>query len=352
MLKNYLKIAFRNLQKHKGYSLINILGLAVGIACCTFILLFVQFELSFDSYHKDIDRIFLVALSSQSESGKSLTYGNMPLVAPTLKERFPQVEYASRLNSGWIVQVSYNDKVFKEQGLWHADPDIFQVLDIPIIQGDPETVLNKLNTAVLTQHMANKYFGEKNPIGEVIKIGNKELEITGIVQDSPSNTEYEYKIIMSWKTIEDEEHWQGWLPGMTATDCIIKLNPNVNVNDFDSLISELPHEYAGEELEKKGLTYRFFLFPLKDVHLTSLSGGSFGPSSHLKYVYIFSVTGLLILLIACMNFMNLSTARSSNRSCEVGMRKVVGAFRRQIILNIINCRTHLFIFCIYFFTVI
>jgi len=331
MFKNYFKIMFRNIKKHKGYSFINIAGLAIGITCCIFILLYVRFELSFDDYHEDLDRIYFVALSSTSENGHSNSLGNMSLLAPTLKEKFPQVENSGLLNSGWIVQVQYEDKVFKEQGLWNANPDLLQVFSIPFIQGDPESAIDRPNTAVLTEQMANKYFGNKNPLGEKIKVNETEYEITGIVKNSPLNTDFSYDIIMSWKTVENEEWHQGWHPGVTANLCIIKLIPGTNSRDFEKLISELNHEYAGEALKEKGLTYRNFLFPLKDLHLYSLSGDGIKPSTHLVYIYIFSAVGLLILIIACINFMNLATARSSNRSKEVGMRKVIGAQRKQLI---------------------
>ncbi len=331
MLKNYIKITLRNLLRHKGYSSINILGLATGIVCSIFILLYVLFELSYDKYHPDVDRTYLIAVSRKSESGIELAGSNMPLLAPTLKEKFPQVESAARLNSGWIVQVKADDQIFKEQGLWHANPEIFQVFSIPFIQGTPESALDRPNTAVLTEQMTMKYFGDKNPIGETIKVGNRDYEITGIIQNSPLSTAFKYEIIMSWKTVENDEFNQGWHAGMLGTACIIKLKPEANPEEFENQISALLHEYAGEDLEKKGLVYRNFLHPIRDMHLYSLSGDRVKPSASLIYVYIFSAAGLLVLLIACMNFVNLATARSANRAGEVGMRKVVGAQRRQII---------------------
>ena len=331
MFKNYLNIAWRVLKKHKGYSLINILGLGIGLVCCIFILLYVSFELSFDSYHDGIDRIYLVGMSQKSESRHELSVGNMPPLAPTLKERFPQVEHAARVNSGWIVQVRYGDKVFKEQGLWHANPGVFRVLSIPFVLGDPESSLDRPNTAVMTERMVDKYFGDKDPMGETITVGDRDYEITGVLQDAPLNTEFKYDIIMSWKTILDDELHQGWHAGILGTICIVKLGNGVDAEDFEKQISFLPHEYAGEELKQRNLEYRNFLFPLKDIHLTSISGDRVKPSTNYIYVIIFSAVGGLILLIACMNFMNLATARSANRACEVGMRKVVGAQRRQIV---------------------
>lgn len=331
MLKNYLTIAKRNLVKHKGFSLINILGLAVGLACCIFIFLYVQFQMSYDDYHQGIDRTFIVGLDSQGEGGQSRSLGNMAMTIPTLRERYPQVEAAVRLNEGWIIQVSAGDLVFKEQELWHADPDIFQILSIPFEKGDPRTALDRPNTVVMTNQMACKYFNEIDPLGKTLTIGDTEYEVTGIVKDSPLNTVYNYKMIMSWATIQDDEHYSQWGAGIRATHCMIRLKEGIDRSEFEDDIREIPHEYLAEELEKMGATYRYFLFPLRDIHFTSFAGGVEKPSPHQTYAAVFSIVGILILLIACMNFMNLATARSAKRAAEVGMRKVVGAQRRHII---------------------
>jgi hypothetical protein len=202
---SYLKVTLRKIRQHKAYSAINIIGLATGIACCLFILLYVLFELSFDHFHKDADRIFIVGQDRRSEAGRELTAGNFPLLAPTLKDRYPQVESAGRINQRWITQVKYKDKVFKEELLWDADPGIFEVLSISFIQGNPETALDRPNTAVMTKSYAQKYFGDLDPLGEIVTIGEREYEVTGVVQDPPPNTDFVYKIIKSWRTIELEE---------------------------------------------------------------------------------------------------------------------------------------------------
>lgn len=330
---SYLKVTLRKLRQHKAYSAINIVGLATGIVCCLFILMYVLFELSFDNFHKDVDRIFIVGQDRRSEAGRELTVGNFPLLAPTLKDRYPQVESAGRINLGWITQVKYKDKVFKEEGLWDADPGIFEVLSISFIQGNPQTALDRPNTAVMTKSFAQKYFGDLDPLGEIVTIGEREYEVTGVVQDPPPNTDFVYKIIKSWRTIElgEEDHWLSWDPGIAGTGCFIKLGEGVDATGFEEQIQKIPREFCGEELDKRGFEYKFFLLSIKKFHRVSISGDQIKPSSRIIYVYIFSAVGLLILLIACMNYMNLATARSANRATEVGMRKVVGAYRRQII---------------------
>ena len=330
---NYLKVTLRKIRQNKAYSVINIVGLATGITCCLFILLYVLFELSYDNFHKDADRIYIVGQDRKSEAGRELVGGNFPLLAPTLKDRYPQVEAAGRINSGWISQVKYKHNVFKEEALWDADSGIFDVLSIPFIQGNPKAALERPNTAVMTEFYANKYFGDEDPLGETITIGEKEYEVTGIVRDPPLNTDFAYKIIKSWKTVEmeEEDHWRTWHPGMAATACLIKLSEGVDAKDFEEQIQKIPYEFCGEELDKRGFEYKFFLLSLKKGHRVTLSGDQIKPSSSLIYVYIFSAVGLLILLIACMNYMNLATARSANRATEVGIRKVVGANRHQIV---------------------
>ncbi len=327
---NYLKLALRKLKLQKGYSFINIIGLAVGIACCLFIMMYVRFELSFDNHHPDVDRIYLVGQHRQSQNGIEMTRGNFPLMAPTLKERFPQVEAAAAINGGWIVQVKNQEKVFNEQSLWHADPGVIEVLSIPFLRGDPGSALKRPYTAVLSEAMAKKYFADTDPMGESIQIGDDAFEITGIVRDPPLNSDFRHQIIMSWATIAEEEHWQSWSPGMAATFCLIKLRPEVDATQFEALISDLPREYCAEKLDEMGQDYRNMLLSIKDTHRTSLVHGEIVPSPHMVLVYIFSAVAALILLIACMNFMNLATARSAGRSIEVGIRKVVGARRHQI----------------------
>lgn len=333
LIWNYLKVTLRKVRQNKAYSVINIVGLATGITCCLFILLYVHFELSFENFHKDINRIYIVGQDRKSEAGRELVGGNFPLLAPTLKDRYHQVEAAGRINQGWISQVKYKNNIFKEEALWDADPGIFEVLTIPFIQGNPKTALERPNTAVMTELYANKYFGDEDPLGKLLTIGEKEYEVTGIVQNPLPNTDFRYKIIKSWKTVEMEEddHWRTWHPGIAATACLIKLSKGIDAVDFQEQIQKIPYEFCGEELDKRGLDYKFFLQSLRKRHRETLSGDQIKPSSSLIYVFIFSAVGLLILLIACMNYMNLATARSANRAIEVGMRKVVGANRRQIV---------------------
>jgi putative ABC transport system permease protein len=334
---NYIKIAFRKIKRHKGYSFINIAGLAVGIACCIFIILFVWLELSFDTYHPDVKHIFRVGLIIETEQGKRAQVSNLIPMGPALKENYPQVKYAGRVCIAFSQPtVKYQDKMFKEEDIFKADSEIFSIFHIPFVQGDPTTALDGPNTAVLTEFIAEKYFSEENPLGKTLKINEKVFMITGVVKNPPQNTHLQFGILLSYEIIDEPPWMRGWhalaFPALTY----IKLMPGVSPEEFEKQISRVPHEYIGEQLKEMGAVYTNFLQPIRDIHLYSYTEEGKKPSRNLIYIYIFSVVGVLILLIACMNFMNLSTARSANRSGEVGIRKVVGAKRGQLVRQFIG----------------
>lgn len=341
LLTQYWKIAIRKMRRHKGYAVLNIAGLATGLACCMLILLYVQFELSYDTYHPDADRIYRVAKSMRREGKQDDFAATHLMMAPTLRENFTEVEYVVRLHGEPASPVKYGDRMFYEEELGYAEPDIFNIFAMPFLRGDPATALARPNTAVLTQQMAEKYFGDENPIGRTIQIDTRmrgivDCEITGVVEDIPPNTHVKFSMIMSWETISHGEYMDmGWQsPGNFPT--YIKLAPGTDADVFEARIRRLAHQYNGEELDRRGVEYISFLQPLTDIHLYSHLNWELGTPGNPMYVYFFSVVGVLILLIACMNFMNLTTARSANRAGEVGMRKVVGAQRRQLVLQFLS----------------
>ncbi|UCE18452.1 MAG: ABC transporter permease [Gemmatimonadota bacterium] len=332
MLKNYFTVAFRNMKRHKGYSFINIAGLSIGIACCVFILLFVRLELSYDSYHPDVDRIFRVGLMKETEKGRTAEESNLIPMGPALKENYPQVEYAGRVCIAFSQPtVQYQNKIFKEKSIFKADSELFSIFHIPFLQGDPRTALDHINTAVLTESFAKKYFGQEDPMGKMIRINSSDFMVTGIAENPPHNTHLQLDLFLSY-TIADEPEWMsGWHALATPAFTYIKVKPGIHPDEFEDLIRHVPQTYIGEQLEEMGAEYTNFLQPVRDIHLYSLSAQGKRPARSLIYTYIFSVVGVLILLIAGMNFMNLSTARSANRSSEVGIRKVVGAHRGQLV---------------------
>ena len=330
MLKNYLKIALRNFQRHIGYSLINTAGFAIGMAVCLLILIYVRHELSFDTYHKDGDRLYRIVLDSRTPTANRIFAPISPMVAPTLKTDFPQVEQAGRAFT--FVQtrlVRQEDTFFYEDRFMYADPELFDVLTIPFVQGNPLEALTRPNTLVISERIATKYFGHDNAVGKTLEINNDTFEVTGIVADPPENTHLKYDLIASMETLKDWHEMSNWYSTMFYT--YLKLRPDVNFNEFSQQVSNLSVKYVGEQLKEWGTTDHYFLQPISSIHLHSHIRYETEPSGNPLYVTIFSLVGLFILLIACLNFMNLSTARSTNRAKEVGMRKVVGAKRFQLV---------------------
>jgi putative ABC transport system permease protein len=329
MLKNYLKIALRNFQRHKGYSFINTAGFAIGMACCLLILIYVRHELSYDSYHKDVERTYRIAQDIRTQTANRIFAPISPMVAPTLKADHPQVEYAARTIPARSRLVKRGETFFYEDRFMYADQELLDIFTIPFIQGNPRDALTRPNTLVISQRMAHKYFGSANPLGETLKINERELEITGVVEDSPENTHMKYDLIASLMTLKDWNEMSNWHSTMFYT--YLKLKPNVNVEEFSQQVARIADKYVGERLKNWGDVYHYFLQPISSIHLHSHLSYEIEPPGNPTYIYIFSFVGVFILLIASLNFMNLSTARAANRAKEVGLRKVVGAQKLQLI---------------------
>ncbi len=330
MIKNYLKIALRNFQRHKGYSFINIAGFAIGMACCLLILLYVRHELSYDRHHEDVERVCRIVIDIRTQTANRVFALISPTVAPALKADYPQVEHAARAiipSSSRLVK--RKDTFFYEDRFMYADQELFDIFTIPFIQGATQGALTRPNTLVVSQRMAHKYFGNANPLGETLEINRQEYEITGVVKDSPENTHMKYDLIASLETLKDWQEMSNWYSTMFYT--YLKIRPDVNVEEFSQQVSRLADKYVGERLSSRGTTYHYFLQPLSSIHLHSHLRYETEPPGNPVYIYIFSFVGFFILIIACLNFMNLSTARAANRAKEVGMRKVVGAQKLQLI---------------------
>lgn len=330
MFKNYLKIALQNLIRHKGYSFINIAGFAIGMACCLLIFSYIHHELSFDRYHQDVDRAYRIIVDIRSQAGNRVFVPVSPTVAPALKSDYPQVECSARVLRTWRDPlVRRKDKFFYEERFMFADPELFDIFTIPFIQGNPRESIARPNTVVISQRMASKYFGKANPIGEILKINDREFEISGVVRNSPGNTHLKYDLIASLETLKDWDEMSNWHSTMFYT--YLKLRPGVDMEAFSRQISHLADNYVGDRLRGWGSVYHYSLQLLSDIHLHSHLAYETEPPGNQAYLLIFFLVGIFILLIACLNFINLSTARAANRAREVGLRKVVGAQRRQLI---------------------
>ena len=340
MFKNYLKVALRTLRRHKGYTAINVAGLAVGLAGCILILLFVQDEWRYDRYHEKADRIYRAVLDTRFGGGDPI---NLPVaaapLAQTMVEVFPEVEAAARLEKRVNIVVQYGEARFREDRFFYADSSIFEVLTLPLVQGDAKTALVEPNTVVLTETMAAKYFGDTPPLGKTLAVNETDFLVTGVLADAPRHTHFHYDFIASFVTRPYSED-TGWFPINYYT--YLALRRPGDHEALEAKIPELVRTHMGADIEELvGVSYEEFLQrgdyltytlqPVTDIHLRSHFETELEPNGDITYVYLFSVTALLLLLIACINFMNLATARSANRAQEVGLRKVLGSHRRQLV---------------------
>ncbi|RYU93853.1 FtsX-like permease family protein [Emticicia agri] len=338
MIRNYLKIAWRNLMLRKAYTTINILGLAIGIASCLLIVLFVQHELSYDKYHTKANRTYRMVIEGMLAGKKIQTAFASAPAAPALMREIPGVETATRMDSRGTFIVKKGNESFKEERIVFADSNFFDVFSIPLLKGNPKTILKEPKTLVITESIAEKYFGNTDPIGKTLTFGEKDVyRITGLCKDVPSNTHFHYDMFAS---IHGEQLGEKWLSSGALTYAVLregytleKLNATMPALIEKYLGPEI-HEFIGISLadfKKRGDKIEFVFQPVTDIHLKSHLDGEIEANSDSKYVYIFSAIALFILLIACINFMNLSTAGSANRAKEVGIRKVLGSVQGQLI---------------------
>jgi len=331
LIKNYLTIALRNIIRHKGNSAINIVGLAVGMACCVLISLFVWSELTYDACYEGSERIYRICTHKLSSGQELFFAGTSAMVTPILKERFPEVEaIAYYLRGEGSSVVRRGNMAFMEQRIMQTQTDIFKVLGTRFIAGNPETALDRPGTAVLTSSMAEKYFGDEDPLGQTLQIDAAMYEITGVTEVLPENTHLKIDILCTSETsAAEQEPWMtSWINSVMLT--YVRLRPGVVAADFEEQIAGLAHEYGAEQLAERGETIRYFLQPIEEVHLGPQFRWEAEAGGNPLHVYGLATVGLLILLIATANFMNLSTARSAGRAAEVGVRKVAGARRGQL----------------------
>lgn len=330
MIKNYLKMGLRRFNRHRGYTFINMFGLTVGIACCLVIFLYVSDEMSYDKYHDNLDRIYRVGvrISSATTSGEGSAQVCAP-VARVLRENFPQVEAVAQAFKVRGGLTERGEKKFYENTRIFADTELFEILTIPFLQGDARTSLDRPYTIVLSERMVKKYFGQQDALGQTISINSRDYEITGIVADSPHNTHFKYDYFISMKTLEGRYPFDAWL--LSNFYVYIKLKPNMDITNIAAQMELIGETYIPKEMITPGDKIAYFLQPVADIHLLSHLRNEPEPCMNPFYLYIFSAIGLFVLLIACMNFINLSTARSTKRAKEVGVRKVIGAKRGQLV---------------------
>jgi putative ABC transport system permease protein len=330
MLKNYLKIAVRNILRNKAYSVINISGLAIGMTCCFLILLFVQDELTYDRYHDRSDQIYrLIALNKSAGEERYLAPIGAP-VAEIFGSTLPEVKKAVRLNRGSRVLVEYQDKKFFEERFFFGDPAVFEVFDFPIISGNPQAALSAPFAVVITETTAKKYFGDTDPVGERLIVDNDHTyNITAVMKNVSSNSHFRFDFLASLETLASL-HGERYLkhPGNMAYYTYLLLQENTDPKVLEKKMEEGIKQSYGEKI---AAMRSYLLQPLKSIHLRSRLEYEIEANSSISFVFIYSAIAFCILLIAAFNFVNLSTARSTKRAREVGMRKVLGAFRSQLV---------------------
>jgi putative ABC transport system permease protein len=327
MLTNYLKIALRNLFRNKGFSFINISGLAVGMASAILILLWVQNELSYDRFHKKGDRLYEVWENAKRDGGLQSGLNTQELMAPALKKDYPEIEEAARFGWNQNMLMTFKEKQLKPTGTW-ADASFLTMFNIPLIKGDARSVLKDPYSMVVTQKLARELFGAENPIGKVVRIDNKDnFKITGILKDLPNNTQFDFEYLMPYSFLESKHYIDSDWTDVNIRSFVL-LKPNTAVGAVDLKIKNIVFKYSGGRAEETT-----FLYPVSQLRLYSKFEEGKPVGGRIETVRLFSIIAVFILLIACINFMNLSTARSEKRAKEVGIRKVAGALRKSLIIQ-------------------
>ena len=349
LIPNYFKTAFRKMKRQKIFSFINIAGLAVGLACCAVIILYVVNELTYDTFHRDRDRIFRVNAYQVNEVGEFYMATTPGPLGPMLKDTFPQVEEATRVVPPYenpdSVLVVRKDRRFFETRVFFVDNAAFRIFHMPFLKGNPEHALTRPHTVVLTESASKKYFDEESPIGEILQIEVdydigiervelQDYEVTGVINDAPMNTHFKYDMLLSMPTFlaNRQDFDTEWVNPHTKYT-YIKLQPDTDPSSFKEKMVLASQEVTRQFEERYGrsLKVNFDLQPINRIHMSSYVRREMEAPGNWYYVTIYSMVAFLILLIGCMNFVNLSAALSATRTREVGLRKVIGAQRKQLI---------------------
>ena len=329
---NYLKVALRKIRRQKGYSFINIFGLAIGLACCMLIFLYVSNELSFDRYHKDYKRIFRVGVEIKGSAGSSKYAINVPPLATRLNENFPDVEKAARiffLDDGRRL-VKKGEEIFYEEGFVYVDPEIFSILSCLSLRAIRSSAFKSPQTVVIPQRLAEKYFPRQHALGKTLNINNKDLLVSGVMKNAPANSHLASDVFLPMSALGNPRWLEDWTwPGMLT---YVKLSAGADARIVENKIRQFCAGYYSKDPKAQGKIFSHFLQPLAAVYLHSNDlEYPFGRSGSYANLVIFSAVGLFILLIACINFINLATARAASRAKEVAIRKVAGAKRSELI---------------------
>ncbi|MBN1480739.1 ABC transporter permease [candidate division KSB1 bacterium] len=331
MFKNYLKTTIRNLLRNKTISFINIAGLAISMACAFLLLLWIQDEKSYDTYHNDVDRIYRIAHESQTPNSKHKNATTTGALAVALRNDYPQVEKVSRImpQPRKVIQVT-PEKRFTENNFFIVDDDFFDIFTLPFIFGSADEPFSGNQSIVISERMASKYFGEANPVGKTLQIGSSPVTVSGVIQDTPHNSHLQFDFLAPMKPIEQHPFFTNW-SFQVSIFTFVKLNETVAPAQFEENIRHISKIYNGEQLAQDNTEETFFLQPMRDIYLHSNLESEAPISGSAFYIYVFHITAIIILLIASINFINLTTSRTPMRGKEIAMRKIVGAGKFQIV---------------------
>ena len=334
MIKNYFKIAFRNLWRHKSFSLINIVGLAIGLTAGFLIFMYVKFEMSYDDFHKNKNEIYRVVADIKTPTETLHWSSSTAPLGPAMQADFPVVKANTRIfNFSFLVQ--NKDTKFQENNVVLAEPSLFKIFTFPLIKGDVNKALEAPYSVVMTETLAKKYFGSEDPMGKSLLLdGKNPAVVTGVVKDVPHNSHFKFDMLVSLSTIE--KLYKGRLSewGNFGNYTYLQLPEGYDARQLEAKFPAFFLRHTTDADRKQGMNYAYFLEPLKDVYMVSKRGAP--ESGNLYNVRIFSIIAVFILLIACINFINLTTARATERAKEVGIRKVIGAMRQQLTIQFLS----------------
>jgi putative ABC transport system permease protein len=332
MIKNLLKTAIRHLAKHPGYSLLNILGLTLGITSALFLIIYVSDEISYDKYHKNADRIYRVS-SKLTETDDQFTWivAQIPF-GPQLVQDYPEVEAYVRLFNMPRGLYKYEDKEYIEEDFYYADSTIFDIFSYKVLHGDARPAVTDPNKIVLTETAAARYFGDADPIGKTITSGTTSYEVTGVIQDVPKNSHIRFDALAARNNLPKQ--FGSW--GNFGVFTYLLLPENLDVKAFQTKIQAMNETHVKPVLGAYNVSVEYILEPLRDIHLRSTNAQEPEPTGSITFVYIFAIVAVFLVLIAAMNYMNLATARSAGRAREVGLRKVVGSRRSPLVLQFLS----------------
>lgn len=333
MIKNYFKTAWRNLWKNRTFSAINIFGLSIGIAAFLLIINYLRFEYSYDDAHVKKGRIYRVPMMVKEKGGKEQTFAfTYPTVGPALKKDFPEVEEAVRFRRQGGIVTSGDQKIVEAGTLFYVDPSVFNVFSFPFVKGNSATALKELNDAVITEETAKKYFGNADPIGQPLHYRNEDYIVKAVLEDLPSNSHIRFNIFFNYEKyiqLTNGNANTSWFWSDFYTYVLLK--PGVDPKAVEAKLPAFAEQYLGKVMKERDYQNSFYLEPLKDIHVRSHYDYEFAGNGNLTYLKYLGIAALFILFIAWINYINLSTAHSLDRSKEVGIRKVVGAGKLQLI---------------------